>query len=262
MRRKRRSRTGAGGGTQNTGVSLLNSSTVIANGSGNVTIEGTSGNGSSLNRGILVTGSGTQITSVSGDIRLEGTGGGTSSYNRGIDFASGGTVRTGGDVEMEGSGTTNGGVKYNSGIYLRQVLVEGTNVNLTGTGATGSSGHYNRGIDLYFARVVGTNLMFRGTGGNGSSYNEGFRMVGGSLSGTLDLVGSALGTTTGKYNTGVYFLKANLGLAFGSITGTGGGGVGSNHGIYMQGGVAFGGATTGFAGAGAGSLAKAGSAFV
>ena len=151
--------------------------------------------------------------------------------NRGIDLSSGGTLRTGGDVLLTGTGSSVASGKYNAGIYLNRALVEGTN------------------------------LIIRGTGGGGSDNNDGFRMLGGGLRGTLDLEGRALGTTTGRLNVGVYLYGVDLGLALGSITGEGGGGVGLNHGIFMQGGVAFGGTTTGTAGAGIRSEAKAGTGF-
>ena len=69
--------------------------------------------------------------------------------------------------------------------------------------------------------ACGNTLTITGNGGTGSKLNDGVRIVGGSITGALNLTGTANGATTGNSNTGVYILNANLGSATGasSITG-------------------------------------------
>jgi hypothetical protein len=175
-----------------------------------------------MNRGVYITGGGSSVTSLDGDITILGTGNGSLHFNRGIEtgFAS---IATGGTLAMTGTGGGGTGGVFNTGIYFLNSAIgsAGNDVNLTGNG------------------------------GLGASYNEGVRAVGGSLSGTLNLQGIASGSTTGYWNSGVYILNTNLGNAGGTIAGTGGGGLGFNHGIFFRplGGI-FGGGTSGTAGPG------------
>jgi len=97
---------------------------------------------------------------------------------------------------------------------------------------------FNTGVYLLGLPTTGIDaggtLTITGNGGGGSSFNEGVRVIGGTLGGTLNLNGTASTGTTGVWNSGVYLLNVTTG-ASGSITGTGGGGNGFNHGVYAIG---------------------------
>ena len=107
-----------------------------------------------------------------------------------------------------------------------------------------------------------------GSGGSGVSNTRGIFLTNSILTsssgGDITLDGTADSLTTGTGNVGVWIISTSLGSsgAF-DIEGTGGGGTGTNHGIYMQSITNLGGAiaTTGTAGGGATSLAKTGNFF-
>ena len=184
------------------GVSLRDTD-ITAGGSGAVTIDGTGGSGEKYNHGVHIEGAGSSITSVSGAITINGTGNGSLSYNRGIKMEEA-AVTTSGTITLIGTGSATGTQQFNSGIYLHSSNLDG-----------------------------GT-LIITGHGGTGSSFNEGVRILEGSILGSLNLNGTANPATTGVWNSGVYLLNVGLGSATGTITGTGGGGSGFNHGIYRS----------------------------
>ena len=114
------------------------------------------------------------------------------------------------------------------------MVLTGTGGGTTGSGAT----FYNNGITVsggFVTGGAGSTITMTATGGGGTSYNQGVRILSSTVSaGTLDITASASATTTGTYNIGAYVLNSTLSGA-GTITATGGGGTGYNHGAYMQG---------------------------
>lgn len=200
---------GNGSTTQNSGVAISNSS-VTTSGTAAISISGIGGNGTSYNVG-LVFGSSSTISTSSGNLTLSGSGRGNLTGNRGIEIASGTSIQStgSGSVALLGSGSSTATGMFNSGVYASNGTVQANSGNLSITG----------------------------NGGSGSSYNAGVRLIGGtyqSATGTLDIDGGANAGTTGTRNYGVWVQGAAVGGGGGSaIDGTGGGGTGYNHGVYM-----------------------------
>ena len=265
-----------------------------------VTVTGTGGGGTFYNRGVLMTGG--SITASTGDARVIGmTNNSTSgAYNEGVN-ASGTTISaTTGAVLIQGDGSTSGSnTNNNHGVYLTSVTASGgASTTVTGNGGTGSGGYntgvtiyygtiglatsattitgtanagsagtFNAGTNLQYATVLGSTLNLNGVGGGGGGNNVGVKILGGSAtaqSGALTIIGSS-NSTAGSLNNGVDIQNATVGgSASTSITGTGGGGLDYNHGIFMNGITTFGVtpfATTPNAGAGTNSEDEAGDFF-
>ena len=279
----------SGSSVYNQGIALLGAGTSISNtGAGTITLVGTGGSGSSNNQGIQLK-TGPMLSTVNGNLTLTGVADGSASYNTGVD-ASGVTLQaTGsGNINVNGTGSQTSSGLYNRGVNLANSTSSAAsgNLTITGNGGTGSllnigvhiyagshssasgttsvtgnanagtTSALNRGVYLQSSSVTGAILNVIGTGGGGSSHNQGVYIYGGTTNatgGANTITGTALGATTGVYNSGVYILNASVGATTTvDIDGTGGGGTGHNHGIYMNGIIELAGVfdTTGFAGAG------------
>ncbi|MEG5035473.1 two-partner secretion domain-containing protein, partial [Microcoleus sp. AT3-D2] len=224
----------------NHGILLSDASTLQTIGSGNITLNGTSGTNPfnpTSHEGIVVTG-GSKVTSANGNITLTGTGKGTGSDNNGINIntstvesagtgsitfngtggngidnnpgisIAGSTVRSIGTGSITFTGTSGNGTDGNQGISIdgSTVLSAGGNVSLTGTGA--GTGIQNTGVNLNNATVESTagngTVTLSGVGGNGTNGNRGIFVDNGTvkaLSGNVSLTGTGGGT--GAFNEGI-----------------------------------------------------------
>ncbi|MCB1233105.1 MAG: hypothetical protein KDN19_22875, partial [Verrucomicrobiae bacterium] len=110
---------------------------------------------------------------------------------------------------------------------------------VVGSGSTTAISVFNSGIFSSGGSLLSSsgNLSITGHGGTGSVYNAGVHFEGGvyqSSSGSLSLLGDAHANTTSVFNHGVWIMNASVGGGAGSsVTGTGGGGIGFNHGVSM-----------------------------
>ncbi len=239
--------TGQAGGTEGSaaGVSFLSSSTVTVGGSGDLTVTGTgSASGSattSQNRGIQVASS--TLSVLNGDLTLTGLGGGAGNgtTNHGIDIT--GTATNRGTVRSTGAG----------------------NLIISGTGGAGGNGLNGNFASLTTTSGDITAIAFGGTGsGNVRGIFLTSSILTTSAGGDVSLSGTANAGTTGSGNAGVWIISSTIGSSSSfAVNGTGGGGSGTNHGVYMQTITNSGGAVTatGTAGAGATSLDEAGNFF-
>ena len=210
--------TGLASGANNYGIEVYNGA-VVQSTSGAITLTGTGGAGTLSNYGVLVVDAGSQITSSSGNISITGTGGaGSSNDNEGILIWNGGLVQSTGTGTITLSGTGGAGTSSNFGVAVwgPTATVTSANGNISITGIAGADGSNvnNWGIVLHSGGIVestGTaTLTLSGTGGAGWSDNYGVYVTG---------AGSKVTSATG-----------NVG-----ITGTGGGGSSdSNHGIIID----------------------------
>ena len=217
---------GAGGATDNYGVSVDSGAQITAGGSGTVTVLGNGGNLTGTggnNVGVAVYTSGAKITSGGGNVSVTGTGGGAgaATINIGVFLATTGQIAAGGTgtVTVIGNGgNANGAGGSNSGVQVisagSAITSNGGDVSVTGTGGClNGTGTANSGVFLNFSAAVtanGGNISLTGTGGGGagSDTNHG-----------LQLQSSSTVAATGNGSV--------------TFTGTGGGGTGSSHGIRI-----------------------------
>ncbi|MBL9151786.1 MAG: DUF4347 domain-containing protein [Verrucomicrobiales bacterium] len=293
--------TGDGGGTKSAGITLVATS-VAASGTGDIALSGTGArNGQTLNHGItlatatLQTASGdlqlsgqgggilrknngidisakSQLTAGgSGSLQLDGTAGRGDSDNLGVFVATSQLTTAHGDLVLTGTGS--GSLDRNRGVALAKSTLRVTgsgDLAVTGTGSTSAAGKNNEGVTIATStlRTLGTgSLTIQGYGGTGRGFNHGVSILSSALTasdGPLAITGRAAATATGVYNTGLSVQQKSTLSAGGllSLTGTGGGGSGYNHGLLINNRVTAPGAlTTGTAGSGATSLDTAGDYF-
>ncbi|MEI6143220.1 MAG: choice-of-anchor Q domain-containing protein, partial [Mariniphaga sp.] len=207
---------------------------------GNVTVTGY-GSTSPVpdNTGVGVFGTSASITSGgAGLVKVTGIGGGSSStsfcnYGVFMSYVSVISSGAGGSVEVNGTGGTENSGLQNFGVFINNSMItcgtgSGT-VKVTGTGGGKLTSSQNRGINV-----------------SGSSSIK----AGGS--GSVTVTGQGGTNVTGTDNYGIYLcgsaapypiITSNGGDV--NVSGTGGGGSISNHGIYIQGGqIASGGTGT------------------
>ena len=233
-----------------------------------ITLTGTGGTGTSSNEGLRLTGG--SITATSGMIEVNGQAqiGTTSSNNAGAYLKTAAITASNG-ITITGNG--GGGKSNNFGVYVNAPIVAAGSgdVQILGIANIGTLASNNIGIYLNKSAVSGFNITLNGNSGSGTSNNQGVRIIGGSVladngTGTTQIMGMSQPLTTAKNNSGVHiFSKVTLGGNIINISGTGGGGKGNNHGIYMRSGIVAPGAlTNGIAGIGVRSLAEFGDFFL
>jgi hypothetical protein len=83
------------------GVYVHNASTVRAEGSGTLTLNGTGGQGQAFNFGVYIIDLNTTVTAVGGNLSIFGNGTGTGTTNEGILIVGGATVSAGGSVTLQ-----------------------------------------------------------------------------------------------------------------------------------------------------------------
>ncbi|MBL9154357.1 MAG: LEPR-XLL domain-containing protein [Verrucomicrobiales bacterium] len=259
---------GNGTGNQNRGVALHSLVNVSASGTGTITINGTGRGSGSDNGGVLLDGATVSSTNA---LTISGTGSTTGThYSEGIDAINSSSISTGTGL-LTLTGTANGSGRYNRGINLNKSTVQSTSgdIAITGVGSASSTLNYNQGIFSQGSSITtGGKITLSGTGGAGTSNNHGIHLhsTTAASTGALKITGRALAGTTGTLNCGVYLTNlaslTGAGGGLSTVTGTGGGGTGKNHGILMNKDVSVSGLVTGnfvgTAGAGTGSLARAG----
>ncbi len=205
--------TGVAGGTagSSSGVSLERGSVVAGSGSASVTVLGTASAAGTAtgryHRGVEVSGS--TVSTVNGDLTLRGTGGGagTGSLNHGIDLLNGVVQSTGtGNLVMAGTGARTG-----TGINVSKSTISSASGNITATGNGGAGAKNVRGVNIQRSTL-------RSSGG-----------------GDITARGTAHPNTSGTGNMGAYIELSTL-VTSGQfrIFGTGGGGNGKNHGVFMN----------------------------
>ncbi|MEG4829285.1 filamentous hemagglutinin N-terminal domain-containing protein, partial [Microcoleus sp. F8-D3] len=196
----------------NHGILISGASTLQTIGSGNITLNGTSGTNLFIptpHEGIVVTGA-SKVTSANGNITLTGTGNGIGSDNNGID------VNTTSSVESIGTGS----------------------ITFNGTGGNGTDGNQGISISTSTVRAGTGSITFNGTGGNGTFNNPGISIDSSTVraGGNINLTGNAAGTLTN--NTGVRIVNSTVESTAGNgtvtITGTGGNGTDGNQGITID----------------------------
>ena len=206
--------TAEGGGNQNHGVAVLPRVTVSTTGTGEIRVNGNSGNGIQENQGIHIQ---ETLRAENGGITLTGTGRGSGILNHGI------VLMNQGKIETTGAG----------------------DINLTGVSEAGenSTGN-NDGIALGFGAMItatGTgNLTLSGTSGRGSDNQDGIVLSAGSEmianDGRIEITGVSRGTG-GDNNRGIVLSSDSLIRAVnqgGSLTGTGGAGTSNQSGILID----------------------------
>lgn len=200
--------TGAGSGSGNVGVSLSGND-VIAMGNDTITIDGTGGNGTEENDGVHIS-SNVEVMSDDGDITIRGTGRGTADFNAGILISKSEVKSIGtGSLTLDGNGSA-AATQFGSW----GVLMTDSDLH-TGAGDLFIFGTGGTGVDANF-----------GVTGNGSEVAAG---------GTLRIEGTSNNATTGIGNAGVSLVDSVIdGGAGTAIAGTGGGGTGPNHGVWMD----------------------------
>ena len=204
---------GMAGGTagSSSGVALDRGSVVAGNGNATVTILGTGSSSGAANgryhMGVKISGS--TVSTVNGNMTVSGTGGGlgNGSLNHGIDLLKSNLVASGtGRILLTGD-AARGGTGINGS--KAGIVTASGNLSLTGNGGAGTKG--NRGINLMRGEV-------RSSGG-----------------GNITVRGTAHPATTGTGNVGVFIERATVGTSGSfSVFGTGGGGTGKNHGIFLN----------------------------
>ncbi|MDJ0616528.1 MAG: filamentous hemagglutinin N-terminal domain-containing protein [Calothrix sp. MO_192.B10] len=266
---------GKGGGTgkNNIGILLDGSGLVKTDGTGNITLDGTSGTGNCIgnceNHGILIA-NGSKVISENGNISFIGKGASSNgNLNHGIYIITGSLVQSTGTGSIEMTGTTEATTGNsisedypgNDGISITgnesQVISNTGNITMTGTGGKGeerAEKNGNQGIALLGlkAKITSENgdISLTGTGrgignnhygiwigekeGKGASENQGSVT---SVNGNITLIGKGGGT--GKNNIGVFLSEGGLVSTAGTgkivLNGTGGNGTDDNHGILIQG---------------------------
>ena len=221
-------------GNNNRGIDMSRS--VVSSGS-ELQMIGTGGSGVNSNSGMRI--NATQIT-AGANLRMTGTASAatTGTSNRGIELRN--SDLSGLVVLLTGDGGT--GTHRNVGLHATKgsIVARTAAAILTGEALADTTGSHNRGVELLSTRIqAGAGAVITGTGGGGNSHNQGVRIVRGSLEATpltgVQINGEARNTTTGSSNIGVYFKNGitvkgkNL-----MMTGTGGGGVGLNHGLLVD----------------------------
>jgi len=220
-------------GVLNVGT-YLQSSTL----SGSVmTVSGTGGGGTTLNQGVRMLSGSIQANNGAASIIGQARATTSGTYNGGVHLQSG---SVGGSNGLTITGTGGTGSSLNHGVYLLAMTASGNAgaTQLTGTAHSSTSGMLNTGVYLQSSQTSGTTLDVLGTGGGGTTLNQGIRLNGGSAQatgGNASFTGQARSTTSGTSNSGVHMQGAAIGsTGTTTVTGTGGGGTGLNHGIYMQ----------------------------
>jgi len=214
---------GAGTGDSNRGIELT--APVKTGGAGSITIMGTGGNaGTSDNYGVYISES---VQTVDGAISITGIGHGSLTFNNGIRTSGAVLSTAGGVVTLNGTGGN--GTDYNHGVYLEysSVVSGGGTIDITGTGR--GTRDWNYGIYTYNATLDSSNaaglggiVTLSGTGGSGGSetngYNSGVYLDGWASSNEYTIIrtgGAALNITgtgggTLSYNSGVFANDAEL----------------------------------------------------
>jgi filamentous hemagglutinin family protein len=208
--------TGIGGdGNDSRGI-LLDNAAIATQGTGTITLEGTSGAGTDSHYGVLILNN-SRIAAVNGDIRLSGTGNGTGTSTYGIWLRDDSLVEATGTGNIDLNGMNNATGRNNDGIAMTNgggVVSGAGNITLSGTAGGGN------GTDLNFGIIVG---------------DAGSRVV--STNGTIELSGTGGGT--GNNNYGIFLQNGGVVEAMGTggvtLTGTGGAGTDSNDGIRIEG---------------------------
>ena len=253
--------TGGAGSGGNFGF-WINSSAQIISALGDISVEGQAGTGTAdTNVGIwLQLGSSIVSTDVA-QITLHGTGGSGTQYNMGI-WVLDSSIRThDGVVQLTGLGGAGTSVG-NFGVDVSGSTVESTglgDIRIHGTAGTGDSNEM--GVRLFYAhtRILSTfgDIEVVGIGGGNptgtSIFNAGVALVGGRIEALPGGDAAVTVTGTGGYGTstpygdetvgaiGVWVLNPQVSITAAdgpvSITGTGGGSIGSdhNHGVTIFG---------------------------
>ena len=257
----------------NRGVFIRTGSVIRSTGTGDdageITIIGTGGTGQSGNDGVFLDDLGTLITSVEGDILITGQGGGNgqtdSNANHGVEIVSARIQSTGtgsNAATITIDGTAGLGEDSNQGVRISDAggsvtAIDG-DINITGYG--GSNGQAESGSNYGVVVSNGGNITstgtgensseitINGTGGIGNNTNYGV-FVGGvgtfvtSLDGDINITGQggSIGATNSNSNAGIRIdgggiVSSGTGANAAKIilTGTGGAGEDSNHGITLD----------------------------
>ena len=228
------------------GISLDGTSTLSST-NGAISLTATGGTGSNFQDGVNL-GTDSQINSVNGDITIVGNGSTSSAgnSNHGIGalgtIASTGTGLNAGKISLTGLGGN--GTNYNHGTYIgnfsKITSVDGA-ITIAGTGSLSSTGISNIGFvggGTIKSYGVGTNaakITLTGTGGAGTNANDGVNTSATitSVDGDISIIGTGSASSTGNTNRGINVSGtiASTGAAQIALTGTGGAGTFSNHGV-------------------------------
>ncbi len=261
----------AGSGQNNTGI-FGSGATISATGSGAVALRGTGGAGLSANNGvqlagtrvegaagILVSGSagnssksssgvalerGTTLAgSGSGAVTVNGTGSSTGAvdgrYHRGVKISASTLSAADGNLAVSGTGGGDGKGSLNHGVELLKSNLSATGngqVLLSGSGDRGGSGILGSKSSILSSTGA---VTVTGTGGIGTKDNRGVSLTRSVLrstdGGNITAQGTANPATNGTGNVGVFIERGTVGTTGSfAISGTGGGGVGGNHGVFMN----------------------------
>ncbi|MDX8430801.1 MAG: filamentous hemagglutinin N-terminal domain-containing protein [Candidatus Algichlamydia australiensis] len=231
------------------GIELLIGSNVESD-SGNINLTGNANIGvsSSPNHGIFSFGS--SIETATGDLDFTGVGNG--GISKGILILDS-TVSSGGSLDFMGTLASSTGFG-NIGVDIRSASTTVTSTGsgtMTITGQGDGSGSDNVGIAVSAAKVRSTGsgeLIFNGDASSGTDDNIGVLVSDAaeitSVSGAITINGNQAAPllTTGTNNYGVSLLGdpgitkiESLGSGMVTIKGTGGGGTGTNRGVYFDG---------------------------
>ena len=157
-------------------------------------------------------------------------------------IASTGTGLNAGKISLTGLGGN--GTNYNHGTYIgnfsKITSVDGA-ITIAGTGSLSSTGISNIGFvggGTIKSYGVGTNaakITLTGTGGAGTNANDGVNTSATitSVDGDISIIGTGSASSTGNTNRGINVSGtiASTGAAQIALTGTGGAGTFSNHGV-------------------------------
>ena len=229
----------------NIGIHVHSGTVIESTGTGQISLNGTGGSSLSDNRGVEISGSETLITSVAGDIKIIGQGGfGFEDYNTGVWVHSGASITSTGTAKIDITGTAGRGRHENNGVLLNgygtnsATTISSLNGDITiiGQRAQPETGSANRGIGMYEGAVIestGTaKITLDGTGGKGINSARGVEIVHEgtkitSVTGDITITGQG-GANTSAY--GVWMLWGSVVESTGTakITIEGNGGAGSD----------------------------------
>lgn len=148
---------GNGTGSVNCGIILENGVQVASNGSGTLTLQGTSGNGTNSNYGVFLSSS-SSVTSSSGAVSITGQSNGSGSVNQGIRLESSALIEATNTATITLNGTGSSGTNFDDGVFMSgaHTVICGVNGNIDITGVTRGSGPNNKDIYIQHPNNVFT----------------------------------------------------------------------------------------------------------
>jgi hypothetical protein len=246
----------------------------MLSGATGVSLTGFSGHGTSSNSGltlnrVMIKRSSVRSTNALGVYMISGNSGGltSGSINGGLKLV-GSTFDSAREIRFDAN-VSGGSVNNNYGASFSRVTASAViSIRVDAEVDNSTTGKANYGVLMNRSDFsAGTDIFVEGVAGSGTSNNQGVRISGGSLiaGGNLMIDGTGERSTTGKGNIGVAIINGVSLAGTLGISSAGGGGIGMNHGIFMNRRIEaethVGASIVGFAGGGADSEDLAGDFF-